>query len=82
MKINLNDSCYVKLTPAGVEQYYNHQRQQLIPEQLIRHPKRFQTTDWYEFQLWDLMNIFGSTLHLGTRMLPFEDNSILFEKPI
>lgn len=68
MKVNINKQCKVRLTAYGknvLSKYYNKYN---IP---------FKEQDEYEFQLWDLMNIFGGCFIFGSHDVPFEENVIV-----
>lgn len=82
MKINLNDKVKVKLTPIGVEIYYN-QNDALIEslqgkvreEDLdkMKHMPQIDRDGYTQFQLWKLFKLYGE--HIGiTKKLPFEPN--------
>lgn len=32
-----------------------------------------------KIQLWELMQVFGSSIHLGMREVPFKENNIMFK---
>lgn len=60
-KINLNNTCRVKLTDTGKE--------------IIRkHPGRYEYDEngYFTTELWEIMQLFGKYLFLGTLNLPFE----------
>ena len=71
MKLNLNQRVSVILTEHGADIYNKHMT-------------RYSNLDYipviegYELkiQLWNLMNIFSSSLYLGAMHVPFEDNSM------
>lgn len=68
MKLNINDTVKVKLTPYGLELY----RKYWLPYcKFGCTPTKQDINGYTEFQLWDLMNIFGSSLYLGCK-LPFD----------
>lgn len=68
MKFNINNYVLVKLTPLGVSwinKYYADLGCQKAPE------LQYQTDGRVQFQLWELMSIFGTILDNGCDM-PFE----------
>lgn len=66
MKININDVVKVKLTKYGHE---------ILSEQYIK-----KSSDDCDFQLWELMNLFGQCLYMGNQKIPFEMNEIYIEE--
>lgn len=61
MVININQRVRVKLTESGkgyAKQYFSDHRMYYSLEQIEK-------DDIQEFQLWDLMNIFGPAMFLG-----------------
>lgn len=70
---NANDCVRVKLTDKGIKLLADHYGGE-IPEWFV---KNYMFPDgWYQFQLWDLMNIFGSFIHMGSDN-PFNMNILL-----
>lgn len=71
MKVNLNDSVKVRLTPHG---------QEVISADYARYGLVWHPTadGWYTFQLWYLMNVFGPNLCARSK-LPFERNEVYLE---
>lgn len=57
MKINVNDTCRVKLTPAGLKRYfeYNAGCGPVVVNSEIT------------IQLWELMRIFGPMISMGSQ---------------
>jgi len=81
-EFNLNESVYVKLNQSGIqilmERHIELYDRLGIEEPEFEEPKRDQ--DGYsEFQLYNLMHIFGEYLHIGNPNPPFDLN-ILFKK--
>ena len=85
-KFNINEYVRVKLNEVGLEIYKNRMKEinknleettelkfPIYPIYPIRDNKGY-----VKFQLWDLMEIFGSYLRVG-KEIPFEDNSIYIE---
>ncbi len=75
MNINLNEYVKVKLTKYGELMYDNYMSSKKYPISL-----RFDEQGYSKFQLWDLMNIFGSVMYLGNPNVPFEGNEIVYDK--
>lgn len=80
---NINDKVKVKLTPYGEEIHYKHFS--IFKGWLPEHMKKLislepeKDEDGYTtYQLWELMNIFGSEMHMGADQV-FENNIILLE---
>lgn len=72
-KFNINDSVYVKLTPKG----YAIHRDYWLPFTKDKYMPPSRDADGYsKFQLWDLMYVFGSHMHLGCKV-PFETEIVL-----
>jgi len=73
LKCNMNVKVYVKLTDKGHSILRDHYKNlSFIPE-----PNKY---DGYsEFQLWELMSIFGNSLYNGCD-IPFQNNEIVFVK--
>ena len=87
LKINLNETVKVKLNEIGLAIYADRAKEtnKKFEENNIKHrcpiyPKR-DDEGYVEFQLWDLMNLYGKYLEL-TLIPPFEDNVIYFEKEL
>lgn len=67
IQFNINDIVKVKLTEEGKDilaKAYGGN----IPEFFY---KQYVDDGWWEFQLWDLMQTFGSHLYNGQNKLPF-----------
>lgn len=79
MKININVKAKVKLTAKGAECLNNYNRQFHISGDYVKDETMFPTNyaveDIYEDQLWSIMHIFGSYLHMGT--LPVFNENII-----
>jgi hypothetical protein len=67
MDFNINDAVMVKLTPAGHEAAKSHWRQYAIE---WRAPPE-DAEGFSKWQLWDLMQTFGSAISMGLPV-PFE----------
>jgi hypothetical protein len=67
VEININDYVYVKLKPKGHAIYIDHYANSIFPARR----KEVDADGWSEFQLYDLINIFGPFLWLGNET-PFE----------
>jgi len=72
VEINLNDSVRVKLTERGLKIYKEYFKQ--FPIDCHREPKIVDS--YYETQLHELMQIFGSSLFNGC-IMPFETANII-----
>ena len=77
---NINSSVWVKLTPLGHDIYKNFWKEALKGSTIENATPVLKTDDrgWTEFQMWDLMCIFGHFLYNGSKN-PFETN-IKFNK--
>jgi len=72
---NINSNVYVKLTPKGHELYKKFW-EEVFKDSETKHTAPVIHTDaegWTEFQMWDLMSIFGPHLYNGCNV-PFETN--------
>ena len=61
--INLNEIVKVKLTDYGKEIFYKHYEGSIGPRAILN----LDQDGYSEFQLWQLMNIFGAYMNLGNR---------------
>lgn len=80
-QLNINNSVWVKLTPLGKEIYKKHWYELLTAGGYVRdlNPPKLRTKKgWTEFQLWELMSIYGEHLHMGSSN-PF-DTTIRFDE--
>ena len=77
MNINLNEYVKVKLTDYGLKVHRTHY---LVKSAPVYRPPRVDEQGYSKFQLWDLMNIFGSVMYLGNPNVPFENNEIIYDK--
>ena len=71
MLFNVNDHVRVKLTPFGREAYRDAHAE---TARILGYPVRDKAVDaegWSEFQLHELMNIFGKHCYNGATQLPF-----------
>jgi hypothetical protein len=77
---NINSNVWVKLTPWGHELYKKFWSEALNGSSIENAYPILHTDEkgWTEFQMWDLMCIFGSYLYNGCKN-PFETN-IKFRK--
>lgn len=77
-QVNVNDEVWVKLTPAGLEQYLAEPARKVLREE---HSKYAETVkEVMSFSLWELMNVFGSGFYNGGPAL-FEKQLLYFEDP-
>jgi hypothetical protein len=72
LSFNINDCVRVKLTEKGKKMLAEHCGGE-IPDWYDTY---YKYDEWYQFQLWDLMNIFGSHIHMGSDN-PFETNILI-----
>ena len=90
MEVNLNDNVRVKLNDAGREihkirhdELYDYIESRGVPsptyERLKYRPPKEDSDGWSEWQLWDLMSLYGPHITLGAA-LPFE-TTIEIAKP-
>ena len=81
MKVNLNDSVKVKLTPKGADIYY-HQYDELIKEypKMEKHFQRkmpqIDKDGYTTLQLWRFMELYGSYMMVGCD-LPCDTNILI-----
>ena len=74
MQFNINDSVKVRLTDYG--------RDILRQKQDVRHSlQHMDAQGCTKFQLWELMNTFGSHIYNGAIRQCFNDNIVLFDSP-
>lgn len=78
VRVNLNDKCKVTLTEAGAK-IINEHYQKLHEECPLIEPKNYEAGDELEEQLYELANIFGKHMTVGSP-IPFVCNSITFDK--
>lgn len=77
-KINLNQRVKVRLTSDGMRVYleYLHRLQNNgVPAKFLKVPQVDEAGYWSNWTLWELMQIFGSTVDFGTE--PFESDVIV-----
>jgi len=86
-KININETVKVKLNEVGLAIYADSAKEtnKKFEENNVKckfpiYPKR-DDKGYVEFQLWDLMKLYGKHLEL-TLMSPFEDNTIYFDDKV
>lgn len=72
---NINSNVWVKLTPKGHELYKKFWEEALKGSTIENATPTLKTDErgWTEFQMWDLMCIFGCHLYNGC-VSPFETN--------
>lgn len=68
MKVSLNAKVKVELTIGGLMQLKSH-----CAEYNCETPTSYLNGD---FQLWEIMEIFGKNIFNGTTILPFKNNEI------
>lgn len=73
VEINLNDTCYIKLTDYGrkilKEKYEEFNRDH--GDIYKYNPKNEDSEGWSKWQLWDIMTVFGNVMYNGFN-IPFE----------
>ena len=86
-KININETVKVKLNEVGLAIYADRAKEtnKRFEENNVKckcpiYPKK-DDKGYVEFQLWDLMNLYGKHLEL-TLIPPFEDNVIYFDDKV
>jgi hypothetical protein len=72
MKFNINEKVKVKLTPKGNGILRDKGEN---PNDLMKDENGF-----VEFQLWELMNLFGQQMYNGCTNIPFETTIIIPDK--
>ncbi|WP_188069024.1 hypothetical protein [Brevibacillus brevis] len=70
--VNMNECCKVKLTDFGVKVLTKHYEQ--VPTSMPQPD----VLGYYKFLLWQLFQIFGSTMHISMSEVPFEKNEFYF----
>lgn len=87
--MNVNDDVWVRLTDQGRLRLWQHQEAVAcsvaaltgVPQR-THPPTHYRSRDgWTQFQLWELMQIFGEHFYLGMRGTLFEDNEIRLDNP-
>ena len=81
--LNVNRNSRVTLTEAGAKVVNEHIKnddviQHLSEEQIkiLFGQNKFKSGDTYKSALWDIMNIFGKSMHMGCD-IPFVNNEII-----
>ncbi len=77
MKFNINDNVKVKLTPHGIGVLISR-HEKLMGEYPFRMPQ-IDSQGYTEYQLWELMNIFGEHMGMGSK-LPFQTEIEIVEQ--
>jgi len=82
VSVNINEYVWVQLTPDGVSELDTYIRMvPLLPESTYtyeaQHERYKVAPEWWKFQLWELMNIFGAKSYNGGKQL-FVKNVISF----
>lgn len=67
VKFNINEHVRVKLTPAGLKVLNDHWAEFGVLDKLDR--LEVDDQGFTEFQLWDLMSIFGSSICIGSKTM-------------
>ena len=76
LKMNINTTCRVKLTWEGIAMMQK------------KAPYKFTISGWrgdtkeFTTELWDLMNLFGECMRMGSNKLPFVNNNIEIMEPL
>lgn len=71
LPFNINENVRVKLTARGREIHRQRYEPLCAKTGLTYRPKTEDADGWSVWQLWDLMNLFGSAIQLGKSDLPF-----------
>ena len=77
-QVNLNDEVWVKLTPDGIATYNADPVRKKIREEMPQYAREVQEVE--DFQLWELMQIFGQNMYNGGPVL-FQDLLVYFHNP-
>ncbi len=80
IKFNINNKVKVKLTPSGILYWIHHNNSYMLIEYQLTYQQILdkKTEDGYwEFQLHDLMSIFGNLMFNGNMDLPFETDIVI-----
>lgn len=73
VKVNLNDSIHVKLTPTGIAMVEARNDRAFTKEIAEYKPKVEVDEDGYtEFQLWKFMMLFGPNIYAGMINMPYK----------
>ena len=76
LNMNINTTCRVRLNEYGIEVLQK------------KAPYKFTISGWrgdtkeLTTELWDLMELFGDCMRIGTNKLPFVDNNIQIMEPV
>ena len=73
MIYNINARCRVKLTKYGRSILYDHCHNSQEAMNILYTPD---SAGYTYFELWNVMNIFGTYLYMGNNNIPFENNNI------
>lgn len=74
VNINVNDTVKVRLKPTGFKMHAARHQEIFkdYPQKPAYHPPRVDPGGWSEFQLHELMQLFGSAMSVANPELPFE----------
>jgi hypothetical protein len=84
LSFNINGYTWVKLTPLGKKIYDDHWHKLLTAGGYVRDlkaPKLKTKKGWTEFQLWELMTVFGEHMYMGSEnafdlTIRFDENDL------
>lgn len=76
MKVNINQTARVHLTPHGVRLYKEYCRKNGRESNIVSHGAEAPDKPWH-IPLWQLMEAFGPHLHVGSQQL-FVNNEVAF----
>jgi len=80
MEVNVNAYVWVKLTPDGAWRLETYFRNLGLSLEDCKNLHYEDATGWWQFQIWKLMNIFGSACYMGGPQI-FIENRIRFTAP-
>lgn len=76
VKINLNETIKVKLTPKGIDHYFNYYRDINLSRELFNNTIKIDNECYTDFQFHSFIDIFGG---LGMQLNEYVDLNILIE---
>ena len=79
IKVNINEEIKVKLTDEGKIVYakWDHKHDDVIHKDNLMYNSHLKNDDFWEFHLWELMQIFGEEMRMGNKSM-FVKNEIIF----
>lgn len=85
MQSNINENVWVKLTKDGIKvhnDYYEKLCKSSNGSMEIKNYKpKVNSSGYAEYQMWELMHIFGPVLFNGSIVSPFDQNFLYYTEP-